>query len=125
MSKDTITLETPLDTLTTQQLEAHQRDCWDRSTQIDQERDRRQALPYVWANETKMVTTLRQVMGNAPKPGQAWKQPENITAAYINGDTVTHDGHRWQAYGDGAIMFAPGTAHPIMGERWQQTPEDH
>lgn len=119
--KTQITLKTPLETLTTAELEAHQRDCWDRSTEIDRERDRRQALPYVWANETKMVTTLRQVMGNAPKAGAAWKQPDNITQAYIDGDTVTHDGKTWQATGDGAIMHAPGITHPIMGERWTQT----
>ncbi|STC97473.1 hypothetical protein [Corynebacterium renale] len=123
--KTPITLETPLETLTTAELEAHQRACWDRSTEIDAERQRRQALPYVWASETKMVETLRQVMGNAPKPGAAWKQPANITAAYIAGDTVTHDGKNWQATGDGAIMHAPGTTHPIMGDRWHQTPTNH
>lgn len=110
-----------LDQLTDIQLDEHQRQCWDRSNDIEAERQRRQALPYVWDNETKIVTTLRATLNNAPKPGAAWKQPENITGAYIEGDEVTHEGKQWQATGLGAIMFAPGTTHPIMGERWQQT----
>ena len=107
-----------LENLTDSQLEEHQRQCWDRSNNIDQERQRRQALPYVWASETQIIQSLRTALGNAPEAGAPWKQPENITGAYIDGDIVTHEEKKWQATGDGAIMFAPQTVHPIMGQRW-------
>lgn len=113
-----ITLDTDLTTITTEQLETHQRRLWDRSTACDRERERRQALPYVWANETQIVKSLRAALNNTPEAGAPWKQPENITGAYIDGDIVTYEKKTWQATGDGAIMFAPSTAHPIMGQRW-------
>lgn len=114
-----------LDNLTDSQLEEHQRQCWERSNAIDAERTRRQALPYVWANETQIVKSLRAALNNAPEAGAAWKQPENITDAYIDGDIVTHEEKTWQATGDGAIMFAPSTVHPIMGQRWIPAPDQN
>ncbi|WP_288750572.1 hypothetical protein [uncultured Corynebacterium sp.] len=107
-----------LENLTDTQLEEHQLQCWDRSNNIDQERQRRRALPYVWENETQIVKSLRAALNNAPKAGAPWKQPENITGAYIDGDIVTHEKKTWKATGDGAIMFAPTEVHPIMGQRW-------
>lgn len=107
-----------LEELTDPQLEEHQLQCWERSNAIDAERSRRAALPYVWANETQIVKSLRSALGNAPESGAQWKQPENITGAYIVGDTVAFEEKRWRAVGDGAIMFAPTEVHPIMGKRW-------
>lgn len=116
--------DTELNTLNNEQLQEYLQACWDKAAEISQEQERRHALPWVWASETQIVRSLRTALGTTPKPGAAWAEPSNVTEAYLDGDTVTHDGFTWVATGEGAIMHAPGIEDPVMGVRWQKS-EDH
>ncbi len=118
------TLDTDLTTLTDQELGTHQQACWDRSMAIDKERSRRQALPWVWANEEATVTAIRAALKKpahrgADKP-EAWVKPTSPLDAYITGDRVTHNGDTWTATGKGMLTAEPGTPDPIQAELWRK-----
>ena len=118
-----ITLDTDLTTLTDQELGTHQQACWDRSMAIDKEHERRQALPWVWANEEATVTAIRAALKKPAHRGEdkleAWVAPTSPLDAYITGDRVTHDGDTWVATGRGMIMDPPGTQPVDQAELWR------
>lgn len=118
-----VTLDTDLTTITTEQLETHQRRLWDRSTACDRERERRQALPWVWKAEEETITQIRKALkkpatrgADSPEP---WQQPTSAIDAYVKGDQVTHDGKTWVATGNGMILTAPGVTDPIQHDLWR------
>lgn len=117
--------ETPVKQLTDEQLRTHYDDLLNRQNAVIREQDRRRSLPYIWDNETTQVKLLRDVLPQAaPEVGAAWVKPSSIVSAYIEGDTVTHLDQPWIAVGLGAIMHEPGTADPVMGERWDLVEAD-
>ncbi|MDD7587563.1 MAG: hypothetical protein SPK00_10370 [Corynebacterium glucuronolyticum] len=122
-TKAEVTLDTDLTTITTDQLETHQRRLWDRSTACDRERERRQALPWVWKAEEETVAQIRKALGKpatrgADKP-EPWEKPTSPIDAYVKGDRVTHDGKNWVATGSGMILTAPGVTDPIQYDLWR------
>lgn len=119
-----ITLDTDLTTLTDQELGSHQQACWDRSMAIDKERERRNALPWVWDSDEKTVTTIRGALNKpghrgADKP-EPWIKPTSAIDAYLKGDRVTHNGDTWVATGRGMIMDPPGTQPVDQPELWRK-----
>ena len=122
-TKAEVTLDTDLTTITTEQLETHQRRLWDRSTACDRERDRRNALPWVWKAEEETVTQIRKALKKPATRGtdspEPWQQPTSAIDAYLKGDQVTHDGKTWVAIGEGMITAEPGAHDPIQGEVWR------
>ena len=118
-----ITLDTDLTTLTDQELGTHQQACWDRSMAIDKERERRNALPWVWKAEEETVTQIRKALKKPATRGtdspEPWQQPTSAIDAYVKGDQVTHDGKTWVATGNGMILTAPGVPDPIQHDLWR------
>lgn len=122
-TKAEVTLDTDLTTITTEQLETHQRRLWDRSTACDRERERRNALPWVWKAEEETVTQIRKALKKPATRGtdspEPWQQPTSAIDAYLKGDHVTHNGKTWVATGNGMITAEPGAHDPIQGEVWR------
>ena len=121
-----VTLDTDLKTITTATLETHQRQLWERSAECDKERNRREALPWVWEAEEESVTQIRKALNKPatrgvlnPKP---WEQPTSPLNTYIAGDRVTHQDKTWVAIGKGTITTTPGVEDSVQGPMWRHEP---
>lgn len=112
--------DTDLTTLSESDLYEFQSACYSHADAVNQELQRRAALPFVWASEEQSVKTLRKVTGTAPVAGAEFKQPASLLDAYVAGDTVTVGSARWEAVAKGAIFVAPGTIDPIQGAAWNE-----
>lgn len=112
---------TPLTQLTEQQLQEHYSQLLARESEVINEQNRRRALPFIWQNETQIVQGLRAAgISATPEPGDPYVKPTSIVTAYIAGDTVEYDGRHFEAHSEGAILHAPETEDPIMGNRWDE-----
>lgn len=108
----------PLEQLTDDELSQHYTQLLERERLVVEEQKRRQALPHIWENENKIVADLRAAGISSYEEGAPFKEPKTIVDAYVEGDVVEYNGELYQAVGRGAIYHAPGTVHPIMGDRW-------
>lgn len=118
-----LTLESDLTLLTNEELDQLQKACWKKGDDVNTERSRRQALPWVWKAEEETVTQIRKALkkpatrgADSPEP---WQQPTSAIDAYLKGDQVTHDGKTWVAIGEGMILTAPGATDPIQHDMWR------
>lgn len=118
-----LTLESDLTLLTDEELTQLQQACWKKGDDVNTERSRRQALPWVWANEEATVTAIRAALKKPATRGtdspEPWQQPTSAIDAYLKGDHVTHNGKTWVATGNGMITAEPGAHDPIQGEVWR------
>jgi len=117
MSKP-LNLETNVQVLTQEELDQLRDMCWAKDAEISNELNRRASIPFVWESELASVRMIRAAMNNEPKPFEEWKQPTSIVDAYIVGDSVTHEGEKYLAQGQGALMYPPTASDPIQGVCW-------
>lgn len=119
-----LTLESDLTLLTDEELTQLQQACWKKGDDVNTERSRRQALPWVWANEEATVTAIRAALKKPAHRGEdkleAWVAPTSPLNAYITGDRVTHKDSTWAATGKGMLTAEPGAHDPIQGEVWHK-----
>lgn len=113
-----LTLDSNVKTLTQNELEELRHLCWNKDSEISKEINRRASLPFIWESELGSVRMIRTAMNNEPKPFDEWKKPTSIVDSYIIGDTVTYNGERYIAQGQGALMYAPEEVDPIQGVCW-------
>ena len=115
-----LNLDTDVKMLSQTQLEELRQLCWDKDSEISKELNRRSSIPFIWESELASVRMIRSAMKNEPKPFAEWKRPTSIVDAYIIGDSVTHNGRRYLAQGQGALMYAPDEVDPIQGVYWHE-----
>lgn len=120
-----LNLDTDVKKLTQDQLETLRQLCWDKDAEISNEISRRAAMPFIWESELASVRMIRTAMKNEPKPFDEWKRPTSIIDSYIIGDSVTYNGERYIAQGQGALMYAPDEVDPIQGILWIVQPEEY
>lgn len=113
-----LNLDTDVKTLTQSELDQLRDLCWAKDAEISNENNRRASMPFIWESELASVRMIRSAMGNTPKPFEEWKEPTSIVDAYIIGDSVTHEGERYLAQGQGALMYPPNVDDPIQGVCW-------
>ena len=113
-----LNLDTDVKKLTQNELEELRHLCWNKDSEISKEINRRASLPFIWESELASVRMIRTAMKNEPKPFDGWKKPSSIVDAYIIGDTVTYNGERYVAQGQGALMYAPDEVDPVQGVCW-------
>lgn len=105
-----------LKTYTMDELRDFQNLCWSYPNTIEEEINRRTALPWVWMNEEKIVRNIRESLGKPKvRKGEGWAKPMNILEAYIEPDEVTYNGQEYVANGRGAINIPPEQVDPIQG----------
>lgn len=118
-----LTLESDLTLLTNEELDQLQKACWKKGDDVNTERNRRQALPFVWANEEQTVKAIRAALSKPATRGtekpEAWKVPTSPLDTWIAGDRVTHKDRTWTATGKGMISAEPSKPDPIQGEVWR------
>lgn len=119
----TIPFETDVKTLTEEQLEEFHMQLLRRQDDIYHERNRRQALPFIWESEVITVKSIRAALGKPEYLGEdgdiaPWTQPTNPMNAHIADDRVNHNGKDWIAVGRGTIYTEPGVEDPIQGAVW-------
>lgn len=123
MSEKKLGLDSDLTLLTDEELTQLQQACWKKGDDVNTERSRRQALPWVWANEEATVTAIRAALKKPAHRGEdkpePWVAPTSPLDAYITGDRVTHKDSTWAATGKGMLTAEPGTHDPIQGEVWR------
>lgn len=111
--------------LTDAELDALRDACYAKVNAIAEEHLRRDALPFVWSNEVRLVRGIRAAL-KKPDPVGAegtppvFAEPASAVDAYIPGDKVTVDGRVFVAVGPGAVVSAPGVKDPIRGELWRE-----
>lgn len=111
--------------LTDAELDALRDACYAKVNAIAEEHLRRDALPFVWSNEVRLVRGIRAAL-KKPDPVGAegtppeFAEPASAVDAYIPGDKVTVDGRVFVAVGPGAVASAPGVKDPIRGELWRE-----
>lgn len=115
-----LNLDTDVKTLSQTQLEELRQLCWNKDSEISKELNRRSSMPFIWESELASVRMIRTAMKNEPKPFDEWKRPTSIVDAYIIGDSVTYNGRRYLAQGQGALMYAPDEVDPIQGVYWHE-----
>lgn len=115
-----LNLDTDVKMLSQTQLEELRQLCWDKDSEISKELNRRSSMPFIWESELASVRMIRSAMKNEPKPFDEWKRPTSIVDAYIIGDSVTYNGRRYLAQGQGALMYAPDEVDPIQGVYWHE-----
>lgn len=125
----TIALDADVKKLTEEQLDDLYMKLVDRQQDVLTERNRRQALPFIWESEAAAVVSIRKALGKPEHVGTqeepvAWAAPASAMDAYTAGDYVTHNGVTWQATGNGGIYTEPGTEDPIQGAVWQNVAGD-
>lgn len=124
-----IALDADVKTLTEEQLDTLYMNLVDRQQAVLDERNRRDALPFIWASDAAAIASIRKALGKPEQVGTveepaAWAAPTSPMDAYIQGDYVTHDGAMWQAVGRGGIYVEPGVNDPIQGAVWQNVAGD-
>ena len=115
-----LNLDTDVKKLTQTQLDELRQMCWDKDSEISKEVDRRASMPFILETELASIRTIRSAMKNEPKPFAEWKRPTSIVDAYIIGDSVTYNGKKYLAQGQGALMYAPDEVDPIQGVYWHE-----
>lgn len=123
-----IALDADVKTLTEEQLDTLYMDLVNRQQAVLDERNRRDALPFVWESDAAAIASIRKAMGKPEQAGTAeepatWAAPTSPMDAYIEGDYVTHNSVTWLVVGRGAIYIEPGVDDPIQGAVWQQWQE--
>lgn len=126
----TIALDSDVKKLTEDQLDNLYMKLVDRQQDVLTERNRRQALPFIWESEAAAVVSIRKALGKPERVGTQeepaeWVEPSSPMDAYVAQDVVLYNAEAWVATGKGAIYAEPGVADPIQGDVWhKQGPED-
>lgn len=120
-----IALDANVKTLTEDELEELYMQLIERQNDIHTERQRRNALPFIWESEVETVKMLRQVLGKSEQVGSPEEPVEFVTPtspmdAYIAGDHVLQNGKHFVAKGRGAIYSEPGKDDLLRGELWEE-----
>lgn len=126
MSEKKLGLDSDLALLTDEELTQLQQACWKKGDDVNTERNRRQALPFVWANEETTVKAIRAALQKPATRGEekpeTWKAPTSPLDTWIAGDRVTHKQKIWVATGKGMIATEPSRTDPIQGPVWGEEP---
>lgn len=125
----TIALDADVKTLTEGQLDDLYMGLVDRQQAVLDERNRRQALPFIWESDAAAVASIRKALGKPEQLGtvdapETWKAPTSPMDAYIAGDYVQVSTKTYRAVGNGAIHVKPGTNDPIQGTVWEEATTD-
>lgn len=128
MSEKKLGLDSDLTLLTDEELTQLQQACWKKGDDVNTERNRRQALPFVWANEETTVKAIRAALSKPATRGEekpeTWKAPTSPLDTWIAGDRVAHKDKTWTATGKGMINAEPSKPDPIQGIVWGEEPAE-
>lgn len=120
-----IALDANVKTLTEEELDELYMELLKRQDDVHNERQRRNALPFIWDSEVVTVKTLRQVLGKPEQAGSSeepveFVKPTSAMDAYVAEDHVLQNGKHFIATGRGAIYLEPGVNDPIQGLVWNE-----
>lgn len=124
-----ISLDANVKTLTEEELDELYMQLLERQDDVHNERQRRNALPFIWDSEVESVKTLRQILGKPEQAGSPdepieFVKPSSLMDAYDMDDHVLQNGKHFVAIGRGAIYLEPGVNDPIQGIVWNEFVKD-